>query len=246
MGTAEDRRVGIDPGKSVQVIVLGKKGTGKTELAHVLYRSYPYDKGLVDPNKDMKVTEDTIELDDPPPATWPAAERLDAELAERGLGERRYHDLVYRPDVGSPTFRDDIDRMVGLALGHPGTCLMIDEAHYAAPVNMMHQHPNMSRALAAGRHSRTSLILATPRALKITPLCMIQADWVYIFRLPSDRDRRRVADNIGWTYKLFDGAHNSLADHEYLRYESAANAGVGALLIFPALPANLIRHHNPS
>lgn len=240
----EDRRGGIDPGKSVQIVVVGKKGSGKTELAHVLYRSWPFDKLVVDPNHDIKVDEDTIELGDAPPAHWPPAAELNARLAEQDLVERRYHSLRVTPDHGSPTFEDDIDRSIGLVYGHPGSLAFVDEAHYAAPVNHMHKHPHMRRALTTGRHARMSMILATPRVLGITVLCLMQADWVYVFRLPHPADRRRVAQSIGWTQKLFDEAHNSLGDYEYLRYESGANGGAGELLIFPALPQKLIRHHN--
>ena len=79
--------------------------------------------------------------------------------------------------------------------------------------------------------------------MTIDPLCISQADWVYVFKLRSASDRKRVSENIGWDAKEFDAAVHGLGDHEFLRYESAANAGEGELCHFPALPEELILHH---
>lgn len=240
MGAAD----GPDAHKATHIFVTGKKGTGKTELAHVLHRSYPYDKVLVDPNGDVKTTPTAIELGPAPPAHWPPQALLDDALRKTTGATRRYHELVVRPDFGAPTYATDIDRALGMAFSHPGpTEIFIDEAHEAFPTSQMVKRPHARRALRHGRHGTLTQIYATPRPMTITPLTISQADWVYVFMLPNPADRKRVAENIGWDPKDFDEAVFSLGDHEYLRYESGANGGQGELLAFPALPANLIRHH---
>jgi hypothetical protein len=236
----------LDPARSVVVLVVGQKGTGKTELGDVLFRSYPYDKVLLDLNGDMKTEPEAIELDDPPPARWPARAALDRAASERIGRKPRHHTLVYRPDFGDPGYGENIDRAIGLAFSHEGkTACFVDEAHDAFPAGQMIRRPHARRAIRHSRHGTLTLIMATPRPMTITPLCISQADWVYVFKLRSPADRKRVVDNIGWTPKEFDEAIFSLGDHEYLRYEGAANGGAGELLIFPPLPAHLLRHHKP-
>lgn len=237
----------LDPKSSLIIFVCGQKKTGKTELAHVLFRSYPFDKLLIDPNGDMKVEPEAIVLPDPPPGRWPTRAELESQAVTKLGRPPRYHSLVYRPDFGDPGYGDNIDRAVGIGYAHEGpTAEMIDEAHDAFPAGQMMKRPHARRAIRHNRHATLTLILATQRALMITPLCISNADWVYIFKLRAPSDRRRVADNIGWDPKEFDEAVFSLKEHEYLRYESAANGGEGELLLFPPLPEHLILHHSPT
>lgn len=233
-----------DAKRSTQVLVVGQKGTGKTELGDVLFRSYPFDKLLVDVNGDMKVVEEAIVLPDPPPSRWPTRAELEHQAATRLGRPPRFHSLVYRPDFGDPGYGENLDRAIGMAMGHAGRkAVFVDEAHEAFPVTQMVKRPHARRAVRHGRHYTLTLILATPRPMTITTQCISQADWVYVFKLRAPADRRRVADNIGWDPKEFDEAVFSLKEHEYLRYESAANGGEGDLLSFPPLPEHLIQHH---
>lgn len=242
MSERRERR-GLDPKRAAHITVVGKKGSGKTELAHALFRSYPYDKLLIDPNGDMKVDGEAIRLPDPPPAMWPRAAQLDALLGEVA-GRRRYHELYYVPDYGDPGYAENIDRALGLAFAKPGRkAVMVDEAHDAFPAAQMVKRPHARRTLRHLRHATELLIAATPRTMTVDPLLISQADWVYVFNLPGPADRRRVADNIGWTPKEFDEAVFALGEHEYLRYEAAAAGGQGELSHFPPLPEHLIRHH---
>ncbi len=233
----------LDPRRSTHITVVGRKGSGKTELAHALFRSYPYDKLLIDPNGDMLVGEDVIRLADPPPATWPRTKELEGRLG-KATRHPRYHELYYTPDYGDPAYGENIDRALGLALAKPGEkAVMVDEAHDAFPAAQMVKRPHARRTLRHLRHHTMVLIVATPRTMTVDPLMISQADWVYVFRLPGPADRRRVADNIGWTPKAFDEAVFALSTHEYLRYEAAANDGEGELVHFPPLPRDLIVGH---
>ena len=233
MATEEARNP--DPHKPTQITVVGKKGSGKTELAFLLFDSYPFDRVVVDPNHDIKVPEDTEELEEPVPTRWPG-EAFAGALSEDGK-PKKFKTFVYYPDFGSPYHLEETDRAVGLAYGHPRTCLFVDEAHEAAPANRT--PPHMRRALRQGRHRKLTLILATPRPLTVDPLVISQADWVYVFKLPNPNDRKRVAENIGWDPKSFDEAVFALGEYEYLRYDAARDD----LAHFPPLPADVIRHH---
>lgn len=219
---------GLDPHKSTQIAVVGKKGQGKTELAWMLFDSYPYDRLLIDPNGDIKVGEDVIDLDpDYLPNAWPQS------LLEKK--ESRTLRLV--PDFGRPGFLEDIDHAVGLAYNHRRTMVFIDEAHEAVPAGRT--PPHLRRALRQGRHRDLSVIYATPRPKTIDPLVIANADWVYIFKLSHPDDRKRVAENIGWAPKDFDEAIHGLGEHEYLRFDSAKDD----LAHFPPLPADRLAHH---
>jgi hypothetical protein len=223
-----------DPHKPTQIAIVGKKGYGKTELAWLLFDSYPKDRLGIDPNGDIGFPPDTVDLESPVPARWPG-ERFDNAT---GRGEKRKpQTLRYVPNPAEPDYLEQMDRAVGLAYGHPGTCLLVDEAHEAAPANRT--PPHMRRALRQGRHRDLTMILATPRPLTVDPLVIAQADWVYVFMLPNPADRKRVAEIIGWDPKEFDAAVHALEKFEYLRYDSAGDD----LAHYPPLPADVIRHH---
>ena len=63
----------MDPRKSVQIFISGKKGFGKTELADHLFDGFPSDRMAIDPNGDLKMPEDTLELEAPLPSRGPAS-----------------------------------------------------------------------------------------------------------------------------------------------------------------------------
>jgi hypothetical protein len=219
---------GLNPHKSTQIAVVGKKGQGKTELAWTLFDSYPYDRLLIDPNGDIRVPEETITLDpDALPTRWPG------EL----LQKKKSRTLRFIPDFGRPGYIEDIDHAMGLAYNHRRTLVFIDEAHEAAPANRT--PPHIRRALRQGRHRDLSVIYATPRPMTIDPLVIANADWVYVFKLANPNDRKRVAECIGWAPKDFDEAVHALQDHEYLRFDSSKDD----LAHFPPLPEDLLSHH---
>jgi hypothetical protein len=227
-----------DPYKAVQICVVGMKGSGKTELAYRLFDTYPFDRVAIDPNRDLKMPDDTVELDLPVPSRWPG------EQVQRIQGEerRKRQTLYFSPDFYEPTYREDMDRIMGMAYNHGRACVLFDEVHEGAPANQT--PPHMRRSLRQGRHRKQTLILATPRPMTVDPLVISNADWVYAFTLPNPDDRKRVAKNIGWAERDFDAAMAELGPFEYLRYEH--KAGGGELVHLPPLPAEVLKHHNAS
>jgi hypothetical protein len=221
--------------KAFQMFVCGKKGTGKTELAYLMWESYPYDRLLIDPNNDIKIPDniEVIDLDaDNLPSRWPV------NLAEK----KKARTLRFVPDFGNPGYLEQIDHCLGLAYVHGKTCVLVDEAHEAIPANRT--PPHFRRALRQGRHRDLTLIMATPRPMTIDPLAISNADWTYVFKLNGPADRKRVAENIDWNPQDFDQAIAELREHEYLRYDAGFNGGEGDLAHFPALPKDQIRHHH--
>jgi hypothetical protein len=233
---AETRPGKPDPHKPVQVAVVGKKGSGKSELAFLYFDSYPFDRATIDPAGDLKMPEDTYELTTPLPARWPGetVKRVQAEMGQRPHQQT----LRFVPHFHEPDYLEDMDRVVGMAFAHGRTCLFVDECHEAAPAGRT--PPHMRRALRQGRHADLTLILATPRPLTVDPLVISQADYTYIFKLPNPNDRKRVAENIGWHPKDFDEAVHSLGDFSYLRYDAANDD----LARFPPLPQSSLKYHH--
>lgn len=212
----------LDPSKSNFVTIVGKKGSGKSELATRLWHGYPYDQLCIDPTGDCRVDDLTRQIHTPLPARFP----VDAE------GKRV--SLRFVPDPGSPTYEDDLDRAVGLAFRHRRSMLWVDEVGELTRTGKT--SPNFARVLQQGRHRDLTLICCGPRPIAIDPLVVSQADYVYVFQLPNPADRRRVADVIGYDPKAFDAAVHDLARYHYLRWDSREQE----LVEFPPLPPIVI------
>jgi hypothetical protein len=228
----------LDPHKAVQIAVVGKRGSGKTEVAYRYFDTYAYDRATIDPNGDLKMPEDTVELEVPIPSKWPGEKVRQAQEQLRPGHAPKFQTLYYVPDFAEPGYLEDMDRVVGMAYSHRKTCLFIDECHEVMPANRT--PPHSRRALRQGRHRDLTLILATPRPVTVDPLVISNADLVIVFQLPNPHDRRRVAECIGWDPKDFDQAVFALQPYEYLRYTNKT----GDLAHLPPLPAEYVKHHN--
>lgn len=224
----------LTPTKSVHIAIVGRKKSGKSELAWQLFESWPYDRVLVDPNGDLKVGETAEDLESPIESSWPPRLRsLETEPPRRTLR--------FVPDFLAPTATEDIDRACGLAF-RPGsrTMLFVDECHQAAPAGTTRtKHPFMDRNLRQSRHGTLSMILATPRPVTVDPLVMAQADRTYIFKLPNPEDRKRVAQCIGYDPAELDEYIRDLGRFEYLCYDVEDDE----LTKYPPLPKDMIVGH---
>lgn len=220
----------LDPDKSVFISLFGKKGSGKSKLARVVFLSYPYDKAILDVNG----TDKPEELDDPEsgyvqiqtvPEEWPDSLRIEGKPLV----------LYYSPDAGSDDFEENQDKFIGLCFKHGRMLILVHEMGILAPV---HRTPkNTKRLLHQGRHKDLSALMCAPRPATMDSLVITQSNLVYVFKLPNPADRRRVADVIGWDPEDFDLAVRELEEHGYLRYDDSASEESGnQLLSFPAIP----------
>jgi hypothetical protein len=233
------------------LLCVGKKRSGKSKLALLLFQSYPFDKIVLDiAGDDGPVGPDVIPLRgdvETLPRRWPEGLR----------DEGKPMTLSYIPDAGSPTSAEDMDAVVGLALSHGrhlkdrgrgGCALLIHEIGVLAPAHRT--QPNMRRALMHNRHNGLTLIMCGPRPQVVDPLVVQQSDVVYTFELMNPDDRERLAKSMGWSPRDFDAAVEDLGPHEYLRYDAnelkPAEGQLDRRLIHcPALPADVVRSVEP-
>jgi hypothetical protein len=231
----------LDPNKAIIVACVGKKRSGKSQLARVLFDSFPGDRVVIDlsgddgpfPDKERSI----FKMPDPTPVRWP----------EHLRAEGRPMTLYFRPDPGSATFIEDQDEVIGLTLRHgpdKRTAVLVHEMGILARSGEV--KPHAKRLLHHNRHRNVTLIACAPRPITMDSLVISQSDLVYVFKLPNPNDRRRIAENIGWDPADFDAAVHDLGEHEYLRYDdSAPEPDDGRpnlkLVHFPALPADVIR-----
>lgn len=236
MGTLTARGE-IDPSKGVLISCFGKKGSGKSKMGLLWFQSYPYDRVVIDVNGTDGPHKDVIELQgtvDELPTKWPE------HLREK---DQRMT-LRYHPDVGSATFLEDCDAVIGMAYRTGRVCVLIHEVGLIAPSGRT--PPHMRRLLQSNRHRQITGIFCAPRPITVDVLVLAQSDLVYVFELPNPNDRRRVAENIGWPPADFDAAVHELGAHEYLRAdtnEQPPEPGKPDLRLvhFPALPAEVVR-----
>lgn len=241
MSGSFDKRGNLDIARSPIITCVGKKRSGKSVMGLLWFQQYPGDRVVIDVAGDDGPTAasgpDVVELHgtvDELPASWPESERRD----ERPMT------LRYVPDAGSPTFLEDMDAVVGLAMAHGDCMILIHEVGRVAPANRT--PPHMSRLLQHNRHRGVSAIMCGPRPQGIDPLVIAQADLTYVFELPNPNDRKRVAETIGWDPGDFDAEVHSLRQWEYLRYDANEDAPDGdtaedtRLRHYPALPADVV------
>lgn len=178
----------IDPNANQLITIIGKKHSGKSVAARTLFRAWPGADRLI-----LDITGDADPGADLEPISLPKdAAHLPKYDQDKGP-------QVYRwiPDTGSPTYRDDVDRAIGMGLFPKDRHVVIwaDEDGEIFPVNLVGPHGRT--ALHQGRHHNLSMILCGPRAIGIDPLCIAQADRVLIYDTPHPADRERIAQNIG-------------------------------------------------
>jgi hypothetical protein len=232
----------IDPAKGVVIVHLGKKRSGKSKMALLWFESYPYDRVVIDVNGTDGPHRDVIELNgtvDTLPTKWP--EHLREQDAD---GRPKRMTLRFHPDMGSATFLEDVDAVIGMAYRTGHVCILVHEMGLIAPSTKT--PPHVKRMLQSNRHRQLTVLLCAPRPKTMNPLVLGQADLVYVFELPNRDDQDTVADAVGWERDDFHKAVNELGAHEYLRADTNENRPEGEgepdlrLVHAPALPAEVV------
>lgn len=217
-----------DPDKGLYVFASGRMGTGKSTVCRAWFDAYPYDRIVIDPTHDVRddLRREGVEFTEL---------RGGAELPARlpPFDPQHPRTYIFCPDMGDPGAVDDMDRVVGLALGRGPTCLWCDE--YGDQTTAHKTHPNMRRALHHGRHDKLTLLIACPRPRDINGLAISQAHLVYTFRTPNTDDLDWIAKQIGWPPAQFTGVNEGLTargEHWHTQYDRLADE----LTIMPPLP----------
>lgn len=236
MGTLNSRGE-IDPNVGVVMSFLGKKRSGKSKMALLWFESYPYDRVVIDINGTDGPHRDVIELHgtvDELPTKWPEHLREDDKRMT----------LRFHPDMGSPTFVEDVDAVLGMAYRTGRVAVLVHETGLIAKSSKT--PPHMLRILQSNRHRQLTVFLCAPRPLTMNTLVLGQSDLVYIFELPNRADRETVADAIGWDRDDFNLAVAELGPHEYLRADTNENRPATEnepdmrLVHAPALPPEVV------
>ena len=231
-----DGRGQLDASRGLVVTCLGKKRSGKSKMALLIFESYPYDRVVIDVNGTDGPHRDVIELRgnvDDLPTKWPEDLRK---------GDERMT-LRYRPDVGSPTFLEDVDAVLGMAYRTGRVAVLVHEMGLIAPAGKT--PPSTKRILQSNRHRQLTLIACAPRPITMDPYVLMQSDLVYVFDMPNKQDRDRVAENIGWDRDDFTLAVRELGSHEYLRFDANLDKPADGeadmrLVSCPPLPADVV------
>lgn len=181
----------LDPHRPTIISAFGKKGSGKSTWERSIYRSFPFDKVALDVTGDIDPGDDAVEIYDPLPDSFP----LDPN------GEPR--NLHYRADPGSPTYREDLDHAVSLALfpKEQNTLGWFDEVGELTSGNRT--GPSMRRLLMQSRHYHSSALFAGPRPMDVDKLIISQADVLVIYDLPDPDDQAKIAKIIAYPVQRF-------------------------------------------
>lgn len=177
----------LDPNRNQIIVVLGRKGSGKSVFAREVFRSWPdVDKLVIDPTGDADPGADI--------GTRTVTE-LPRELPKGSDGKPVVLRWIATPQ--SPTYADDLDRAVSLVLFPKDrrSLLWVDEAGEVFPANRT--GPHARTLLHQSRHWHASAIVAGPRPINLDPLVLSQADRVVMYDVPHPRDRERIAGTIG-------------------------------------------------
>jgi hypothetical protein len=233
LSAAESPLMHIDPEKPTIVSAWGRKGSGKSVLNRELFRSWPFDRLVIDVNGNADPGPDAERLTAPLPTRFPDGAGL--------VGERRKaRSLWFRAHPGDKAYREQLDQAVGVALypQHKRTCLWAGEVGELMPNGRT--GPHMRTALMQNRHHNLTLLVDGPRPMYVDPLVLAQSDLVAVFELPNPRDRDRIADSIGFPprrfteachsawrqgehwFVLWDAARKRLFEHEPLPLDEAA------------------------
>jgi hypothetical protein len=189
--TTSSYPVDLDPSRNFIVSAFGRKGSGKTTFNRELFRDFPLAKLCIDVNGEADPGTDSQRIT-----------VLERSMPRRVEGKPAPN-LHYVADPGSDTYRDDLDRAVGMAMYPTDDPSLVWCGEVGELCTGNRTGPHLRRLLMQSRHYRTSGLFDGPRPVDIDRLVIAQADVVAIFDLPDPDDRDRVAKVIGFPPRLF-------------------------------------------
>lgn len=213
MSGSFDAKGNLDIADGRIINCFGRKGSGKSIMGTLLFRSYPGDRVVLDIAGDdgpwgpgvIELKGDVTEL----PRRWPESQRKDKERMT----------LRYVPDFKSPTLREDMDAVVGMVMAHGDCCILVHEiGHLALPSSQC--PPHTRELLMHNRHRKVTAIFCGPRPAEINTLVYGQANVIYIFDVPAPQDREKLGQFAGWNVKSLHEGVSDLREHEYLRFDA--------------------------
>lgn len=214
------------PDGPIQVVMVGRKGRGKTELAYQLWDTWEGDRLVIDVTGDVGALhpeEETVDLASPVPSRWPT-ELKDADNPRLSLRYVPDRALSVREKL------EEYDRLCGMCFEHGNTLLWIDDAASVIPVH--NTGPQAQVMLEQSRHGPLWLMITAPRPKGINVLALANADVVYAFQTPNADDQVRLADAWGHDRRFITEQLTQLEPYHYIRYHAAADE----LALLPPIP----------
>lgn len=216
----------IDTTRPQFVLCVGRKHSGKSNLAAVLYQGWgDVDRLCIDVTGDALVGPDAVRVSEPP-----------GKMPARG-DDGKPVNIWYVADPGSPTYQDDLDKALGAGLFPKDRRKLVWIDELAEQTTATYTGPRMRRLLLMGRHHYCSLIMCCPRPMHINALCIAQADRIFIFDVPNVDDRKKLADTMGWPFAKFEAAYHELTlmpEYSYLMFVTKPRG----LFLCPPLPTS--------
>lgn len=209
--------LGLDWSRPSIITAWGTKGSGKSVLNRLVFRSWDLDAVCVDVNGNADPGPHAEKLDGDLPKSFPERLTLPGEPSRPRV-------LHYRAHPADPSYRLKLDQAVRLALYPQRKRTLL----WAGEVDEFHQGgqpvPHLKTVLRQNRHYNVTALFDGPRPVFVHPLCLAQSDLVAVFHLPNPRDRERIADSIGFPPKLFhEAAHGCWrTEHAFLLWDSRA------------------------
>lgn len=207
-----------------RMAIFGMTGSGKSVLAHYLFRSVPNrlptDKNpmgfwrmIIDVTD--SVIDDSLTFYDPRAIPWDEAASL-----------------RFVPDIAN--LEENINAVYEEIMNHGSCWVWLDEAN---EVSSAHRTiVGLRRILLQGRKFQIGNVSVTPRPVDITKSITTQSEHHFIFTLIETDDRKRVAKNIGLELEEFDAVMETLEPFGYLWFSIRDKT----VYEMPALPQEVV------
>jgi hypothetical protein len=194
-------RPNVTIGPKERTLIVGRTQSGKTTLSACLtggYRSLV----VIDPKHRVTLNRTVTVVGDPAlfAQTWP----------------QRARRVIYRPSSERHDHAD-VDLVIRRVIRYGRTALVVDEAmELCTQASIL---PAYKRAITQGAELYVPVISLTQRPIGIHNVLLTEAEHFFIFDLPGEPDRGKMADFIG------DGAGERVgAPYEFL-YAGLASGG---------------------
>lgn len=227
----------IDPEVPSIISMFGKKQSGKSTVNRAIYKSWLGDKICIDVNGDARPGTGESGLDGVEQLHLP----LPTRMPERDDNKPR--NLYWRADPTSPTYQDDLDRALQLALFPKDRPVMV----WAGEIGEFckgggRTGPYLRLVLRQNAHYGVTALFDDPRPVNTNRLVIGQADHAGTFRMPDPEDRRYFASVAGIDPKDFEAAHDELIARGPYWWLHYAN-GTDTLYLHPPLQIPKASNH---
>jgi hypothetical protein len=209
-----------------RIAIFGQTGTGKTILAHYIFRTVkvrlPSDKRpegqwrlCIDVTD--SIFDDALAFYDPLNIPWDLSSSL-----------------RYVPNMSSTESEQDFNDLYLGIMAHGDVWVWLDEAN---EVSSAHKTiPGLRQVLLQGRKFQIGHCAVTPRPVDISRSIFTQSQHLFIFPLTDNDDRTRVAKNIGLEPDELEEVMATMPDFGFLWYDVRSRT----LLELPPIPFEVV------